>query len=66
MKKEQIIIRHPYYPEIIKFKIGSLKTISTLSTSNQDDDMQNLEKLSLPGDSCQNQIENISLLGEND
>jgi hypothetical protein len=38
MKKERIqgggVFRHPHYPEIIKFKIGSLKTTSTLSTSN--------------------------------
>ena len=50
MKKEAAIIRHPHYPEIIKFKIGSVKTISTLSNSNWDDDMNNFEKLSLTGD----------------
>jgi hypothetical protein len=55
MKKEAVqgsVFRHPHYPEIIKFKIGSVKTTSTLSTSNQDEDLNNCEKLSLPGDYC--------------
>ena len=50
MKKESTIIRHPHYPEIIKFKVGSLKTTSTLSTSNMDEDINNYEKLSLTGE----------------
>ena len=50
MKKEAVI-RHPHYPEIIKFKVGSLKTISTLSTSNCDNE-ENCERLSLPGEGC--------------
>lgn len=45
MKKEAII-RHPHYPEIFKFKAASLKTTSTLSTSNWDEDLNNSEKLS--------------------
>ena len=50
MKKETNIIRHPHYPEIIKFKIGSVKTTSTLSNSNLDEDLNNCERLSLPSD----------------
>lgn len=50
MKKEANIIRHPHYPEIIKFKIGSVKTTSTLSTSNLDDELNNCERLSNPSD----------------
>ena len=49
MKKEAAVIRHPHYPEIIKFKVGSLKTISTLSNSNCDnEDLNNC--LSLPNE----------------
>ena len=66
MKKEQSFIRHPHYPEIIKFKIGSLKTTSTLSTSNWDDDINNYEKLSLVGDSYPANTETISYQGDND
>lgn len=39
-------MRHPHYPEIIKFK-GSVKTTSTLSSSNCDEE----NSLSLQGDS---------------
>lgn len=60
MKKEASIIMHPHYPEIIKFKIGSVKTTSTLSTSNWDEDITNCEKLSLPGENYMNGIENAS------
>jgi len=49
-KKKLISIRHPHYPEIIKFKVGSVKTTSTLSTSHIEDDLNNCEKLSMPGD----------------
>ena len=45
-KKDLCNIRHPYYPEIIKFKKGSVKTTSTLSTSNHDEDFNNLERFS--------------------
>lgn len=64
MKRESAIIRHPHYPEIIKFKIGSVKTISTLSNSNWEEDMNNFEKLSLPGDACQFNQDNLSGCGE--
>lgn len=64
MKKEAGIIRHPHYPEIIKFKIGSLKTTSTLSTSNWDEDL--IEKFSLQGEGYQNNVENISNQGDAD
>ena len=50
MKKGANVIRHPHYPEIIKFKVGSLKTISTLSTSNCDEDLNNCERLTLAGE----------------
>ena len=68
MKKEApAFIRHPHYPEIIKFKIGSLKTTSTLSTSNcgDTDDINNFEKLSIPGDPCSIH-DNLSNMGDND
>jgi hypothetical protein len=68
MKKEApAFIRHPHYPEIIKFKIGSLKTTSTLSTSNYGDadDINNCEKLSMPGDPY-NMNDNFSNMGDND
>eukprot|EP00347_Sterkiella_histriomuscorum_P022890 403336772 len=64
MKKEASYIRHPHYPEIIKFKIGSVKTISTLSTSNVDEtDLNTLERLSLNGDCFQFIHENSSNCG---
>jgi hypothetical protein len=67
MKKEATnIIRHPHYPEIIKFKIGSVKTISTLSNSNWDEDMANFERLSVNGDCIQSLGENISVNGDNE
>ena len=67
MKKEASnIIRHPHYPEIIKFKIRSVKTISTLSNSNWEEDMTNFEKLSVNGDGFQNIGENISVNGDFD
>lgn len=66
MKKEAALIRHPHYPEIIKFKLGSVKTISTLSNSNWEEDQNNMEKLSLPGDSCQFNQDNLSLFGAGD
>lgn len=67
MKKEaSSIIRHPHYPEIIKFKIGSVKTISTLSSSNWEEDMTNFEKLSVNGDGLQSLGENVSVNGDND
>lgn len=59
MKREPSFLMHPYYPEILKFK-SSLKTSSTLSTSNHDD----LEKLSAPGDYYQNMVENSSIHGD--
>jgi hypothetical protein len=47
MKKKDLTgIRHRYYPEIIKFKKGSVNTTSTLSTSNQDEDFNNSERFS--------------------
>ena len=70
MKKESGggFIRHPHYPEIIKFKISSLKTNSTLSTSGcgDVDDLNNCEKLSLPGEQCCNYQDNLSNVGDND
>ena len=51
MKKEPSFIRHPHYPEIIKYKIGSVKTISTLSTSGADEaEYNNLDRLSSNGE----------------
>lgn len=65
MKREANIIRHPHYPEIIKFKVGSLKTISTLSNSNYDDELNNCERLSLPSDvQCTNYQDNLSCAGD--
>ena len=72
MKKEApsaAFIRHPHYPEIIKFKIGSLKTTSTLSTSNcgDADDINNCERLSIPGDPCSfGDNLSCSMMGDND
>ncbi len=70
MKKEAsgAFIRHPHYPEIIKFKIGSLKTNSTFSTSGcgDVDDLNNCERLSLPGDQSCNYQDNLSNMGDND
>ena len=66
MKKEAAVIRHPHYPEIIKFKIGSVKTTSTLSTSNQDEDLNNCEKLSFTGEGCFIAHDNTSCQGDND
>lgn len=67
MKKEAAIIRHPHYPEIIKFKTGSLKTISTLSNSNMDEDLNNFEKLSFPGDGYSMYApDNLSVCGDNE
>lgn len=59
MRKE-IGLRHPHYPEIIKFKMGSLKTTSTLSTSNRDEDFNNFEKLSFTGEGIPANIETTS------
>ena len=59
MKKETGI-RHPHYPEIIKFKLGSLKTTSTMSNSNWDDDINNCEKLSFTGEGIPPNTETIS------
>lgn len=64
MKKESSFIRHPHYPEIVKFKLGSLKTISTLSNSNMDEDFNNFERLSLNGDVFHNNLENSSINGD--
>lgn len=67
MKKEAAgVIRHPHYPEIIKFKLGSVKTISTLSASNWDEEFNNSEKLSQIGDCFQIGAENFSCLGDNE
>jgi len=49
MKKDTVLFRHPYYPEI-KFKRKSVKTTSTMSTSNHEEDLSNFERLSLTGD----------------
>jgi len=62
--RRETFIRHPHYPEIIKFKIGSVKTISTLSNSNNDDDFNNFERLSMNGDGFQNNLENSSNNGD--
>ena len=57
MKKEPALIRHPHYPEIIKFKLGSVKTISTLSSSNWDEDAPNFDRLSLQGEGSGSNID---------
>ncbi len=44
-KKESGIMRHPHFPQIIKLA-KSVKTTSTMSTCNQDEDLCNAEKLS--------------------
>ncbi|CDW82980.1 cct motif family protein [Stylonychia lemnae] len=63
MRRENFI-RHPHYPEIIKFKIGSVKTISTLSNSNNDDDFNTFERLSMNGDGFHNNQDNSSTCGD--
>ncbi len=63
MKKEAAIFRHPHYPEIIKFKMGSVKTISTLSNSNWEEDQNNLDKISLPGDAYHLHQDHLSIYG---
>jgi hypothetical protein len=64
MKKEAAIIRHPHYPEIIKFKLNSLRTTSTLSTSGWDEDLNMSEKMSQMGDGVQVNHDNMSCMGE--
>jgi hypothetical protein len=44
--------------------VGSLKTISTLSNSERDDELNNCERLSLPGDNCHQ--DNLSFMGDNE
>lgn len=67
MKKEaRQVIRHPHYPEIIKFKVGSLKTISTLSNSNCDEELNNCERLSIIGDPSLGFQDNLSCTGDSE